>query len=699
MKKNNKKKIVKRSIVVGLSILTLGSIFYFNKKDVKALKHCNAIKEMYADLALKVDPTTGQVLDVNYNNNDNNYYTYFEGLPRGAQNISIGGETHAMTEQDCHNYVDAIEHREEEGLGTDEAYCDSSIDGRTHCINSGAGTGWLDIDTITNHGETCDQFVNSSIDTETHFSYTGEVDENGNPQIYIERPDLLVTQDMMQNAYEDADGNKWVFVTKLLEISASWDAETCEDDPNGDGSGDGANSCLDPMQLSASLSGCEAGGAGQSTGLLLVTEWYGSSHEFPEEIHDQEYCGGQLSEQATAQGNAHQNGSFRAGNFRNIWAGGGIDITFSYNTTAVWNYCGDYAEHGVFCARKWLKPECPADYSLQLPGQPCVKKETTIEYRPEQQCHRLADGTWGCEMVDVPVENTVYYYADYSCPEKGSGGGWQDANGCGSGGGPAEQHIAQRAGDYTQDVSVPSSSTKNSNAYPAQNDSLEGSGAGSFDGGGGHTGSWYPGTQISGSISYQKNESCINLYAPFNVTYGRACNSEELNGRKRYFVPLKWPKEDPFPIEISGGQGSVVNLMNWSFGLSCQVSVDQRIYEDPKHNNFSYKFIYRPINLSDPFPNRNAGRNWTYFMNSEEAKETELTRDRLEYHAFFTKSDISNLKASLTSNRKYSDLRTIQTTGYSNELASMISSGYNIERVNAHYDALGKCTGRWCILQ
>lgn len=59
---------------------------------------------------------------------------------------------------------------------------------------------------------------------------------------------------------------------------------------------------------------------------------------------------------------------------------------------------------------------------------------------------------------------------------------------------------------------------------------------------------------------------------------------------------------------------------------SCQIDVVKRLYETTYDSKYSYAFLYRPIDLNNPFPNRNAGVNWYNWIqninNQERLKET-----------------------------------------------------------------------------
>ncbi len=83
---------------------------------------------------------------------------------------------------------------------------------------------------------------------------------------------------------------------------------------------------------------------------------------------------------------------------------------------------------------------------------------------------------------------------------------------------------------------------------------------------------------------------------------------------------------------------------------NCTVTTYPRFYND---DNKTYKFIYRPIDITNPFPNRNAGVNW-YDWYSDTANKTKLEKSysNLEYTMEINKETSNEIK-NYNSSRNY----------------------------------------------
>lgn len=81
----------------------------------------------------------------------------------------------------------------------------------------------------------------------------------------------------------------------------------------------------------------------------------------------------------------------------------------------------------------------------------------------------------------------------------------------------------------------------------------------------------------------------------------------------------------------------------WTIGTECSLKVTNRLYENGK-----YKFIYRPIDLSNPFPNRSPGVNWYTWYIVERNKDKKTLEDSYKKIEYYTKLDnktISEIKS------------------------------------------------------
>lgn len=80
----------------------------------------------------------------------------------------------------------------------------------------------------------------------------------------------------------------------------------------------------------------------------------------------------------------------------------------------------------------------------------------------------------------------------------------------------------------------------------------------------------------------------------------------------------------------------------WNITTSCLLKVTNRLYENGK-----YKFIYRPINLNNPFPNRFPGVNWYTWYITEGNKDRKTLEDSYKKPEYYTELDnrtISTIK-------------------------------------------------------
>ena len=211
---------------------------------------------------------------------------------------------------------------------------------------------------------------------------------------------------------------------------------------------------------------------------------------------------------------------------------------------------------------------------------------------------------------------------------------------------------------------------------------------------------WYPGQTINFTANYNLSQACIGLYPSLDmkikspVAYtSDTCSGIEsatqkyLDGNNLYYIPLKQPTGS-FPVKANtiNTQGlSLVNNMSWNLDYSCSVNVEQRLYK----TNGKYKFIYRPINRYDPFPNREEGSNWTNLRdNNSTVFNQKVTEGRnnsnLEYEIRLTPQSIISLKGYTKS---YNDMSTISENG-----KSTILNNFSFNRRTNNYNGIGVCT-------
>ena len=71
------------------------------------------------------------------------------------------------------------------------------------------------------------------------------------------------------------------------------------------------------------------------------------------------------------------------------------------------------------------------------------------------------------------------------------------------------------------------------------------------------------------------------------------------------FIPLKWPNGS-FPLKATLGVLSTVKDVDFSVDYTCNIDVVQRYY---KLDDGGFYFFYRPIDINNPFPNRDDSMN------------------------------------------------------------------------------------------
>lgn len=139
----------------------------------------------------------------------------------------------------------------------------------------------------------------------------------------------------------------------------------------------------------------------------------------------------------------------------------------------------------------------------------------------------------------------------------------------------------------------------------------------------------------NGQVSYSSDESLANI-------------------NNKYYIPLN---EKEHSIKVTLKNLSRLNddkaiedskdkttpwTGTWTIDTKCLLKVTNRLYENGKH-----KFIYRPINLNNPFPNRSPGVNWYTWYITEGNKDKKTLEDlyeHLEYYTELNNDSISKIK-------------------------------------------------------
>lgn len=146
-----------------------------------------------------------------------------------------------------------------------------------------------------------------------------------------------------------------------------------------------------------------------------------------------------------------------------------------------------------------------------------------------------------------------------------------------------------------------------------------------------------------------------------NVSYSESNDNANINNK--YYIPLDAQK---YNISVKLENLSVLSENQaktdsqkknspwfgiWTINTNCSLKVTNRIYEPSsggkENGKVKYKFIYRPINLSNPFPNRFPGVNWYTWYITEGNKDKKTLEDsytKLEYYTELDNRAISKIK-------------------------------------------------------
>lgn len=165
----------------------------------------------------------------------------------------------------------------------------------------------------------------------------------------------------------------------------------------------------------------------------------------------------------------------------------------------------------------------------------------------------------------------------------------------------------------------------------------------------------------------------------YNNSPGQGINNE-------YYTPITYTGNLYLEAEISNigvlDEAEVDGWTdNWTLKYdgenddSCKVNVTSRLYKPDQSNK--YAFIYRPIDINNPFPNRNAGVNW-YDWYSIPANKDRLksSYSKKEYQVELDNQSVSKIKE-YNKNNNYLDW-----TGINKETGkSDFIDKYNIVRI------------------
>lgn len=133
----------------------------------------------------------------------------------------------------------------------------------------------------------------------------------------------------------------------------------------------------------------------------------------------------------------------------------------------------------------------------------------------------------------------------------------------------------------------------------------------------------------------------------------------------KYYTPLNFTGDYYITAELKYLNRLKKNSLDgmtpdddWNITLNdrntCKINVQKRLYNNPEENEnrkYTFAFIYRPISIMDPFPNRNAGVNWFSWYKEDSNKER-LEKSYRNLHYIATLDNIALQKVKSYNNNK-----------------------------------------------
>lgn len=188
------------------------------------------------------------------------------------------------------------------------------------------------------------------------------------------------------------------------------------------------------------------------------------------------------------------------------------------------------------------------------------------------------------------------------------------------------------------------------------------------------------GKTVTTTCTFLLPESIVEL-GTGKVTY-RNSSGQGINNE--YYTPITYNGDLYLEATISN-IGVLKDVDGWTDNWkltyngkddsSCRVNVYNRFYKPNQSNE--YAFIYRPIDLDNPFPNRNAGINWYDWYSKQSNKDRlKSAYSKLEYRVELDNQSVSKIKE-YNKNNNY-----LNWTGINKETEkSDFIDNYKIERI------------------
>lgn len=195
-------------------------------------------------------------------------------------------------------------------------------------------------------------------------------------------------------------------------------------------------------------------------------------------------------------------------------------------------------------------------------------------------------------------------------------------------------------------------------------------------------GEFKKGETVTTACTFLLPESIVEL-GTGKVTY-RNSSGQGINNE--YYTPITYTGDLYLEATISN-IGVLKDVDGWTDNWkltynrkddsSCRVNVYNRFYKPNQSNE--YAFIYRPIDLNNPFPNRNAGINWYDWYSKQSNKDRlKSSYSKLEYQVELDNQSVSKIKEyNKDENNNY-----LNWTGINTETGkSKFIDDYKIDRI------------------
>lgn len=642
--------------------------------------------------------------------------TYFDyDLPEGAEIVSVEViSQNSMTLTDFKKYIELLNRPDCEVLSSGTKVC--SYNGEY--TNYGTGS-WHDISDVTDY----EGYYNTDVVLPNSLNITFADVSNGQLKSVISRSWGAPSETIKKKI--DDDPNYMYTIPAIAEVKIEYKSDECEyEKPNSCEAGESQNI---PGELS-----CSNGSYSENKNVDInmdrtIDESSRDELSYYTKHTDKGTCTTELSEKITGLVTVSQIGNANfALNPIKQYSGGGFDFNINYSSRASYSIC-DSLQYEITewypvytCPTKGDTPgsiKSNGSYTTSsstsygngnLDGNQCTYNPVSIttttfsyyNYKNDPQYYNdvcggsaiRCNGTSTCSCTIYSEQSSITESAvqvgcasettTYNC----SGG--NPAYNCSNSSEEIKMLAEKMASyvnypDFNVNGQVDSKDSNDENALGMV--SMNGKWTSSYD----TITEWYPDTFISFSARYELGKACINAKTA-NVRYidkDSNCDStEEIDGGYLYYIPLKERTGTSFPVEVYIQDLSFISVMNWPLNYSCGVECQQKLFDLDKGG---YLYYFRPISLTDPFPNRDPGVNWINWIsdrkNKERLEDTYSTQNNLEYTVTLTLDDINAIKEhNANSERGYLDY-SININGDS----SFIQSSNVFILGNPNYSGLG----------